>query len=204
MAITKADAQAAIKALIACNAGEMFGKIRGNQHSMEKHFSKGSAYKAADETGYPQGYFKRGEHMRFDTKEDFQRKVISGKTRTAALLAVNARNPAEFEKKAGGETVIVTQKSAASKDDILGIVTAVIASRACELRKASSNDQTRFLAVSPMPRGFYGRSIDKDEKKAKDCDNAVVVINAQSTTNPQIVTIFPADNEYVGKHNLLT
>jgi hypothetical protein len=41
MSIRKLQAEAAIKALIASNAAEMFDKIRGNQHSMNSSFSNG-------------------------------------------------------------------------------------------------------------------------------------------------------------------
>lgn len=41
MSIRKLQAEAAIKALIASKAAEMFDKIRGNQHSMNSSFSDG-------------------------------------------------------------------------------------------------------------------------------------------------------------------
>jgi hypothetical protein len=204
MPIRKLQAEAAIKALIACNAAEMFDKIRANQHSMEKHFSKGTAHAAAVSTGYPQGYFKRQKGVIFITSEDLQRPGLSAKTYEKALAAVGAKKKADFGRKLGRRQITVMEKSPASKDDILGLVDAVISSDACELRESHVDAMARFLAVAPIPRGFYGRSIDDEGEKARDCDKAVLVINALSTSNPQIVTIFPANDQYANACPLLT
>lgn len=204
MTIRKVQAEAAIKALIACKAAEMFDKIRGNQHSMEKHFSKKTAHEAAVSTGYPQGYFKRQKGVVFISSQDLQREGLSQKTYGKALAAVGAKKKADFGKKLGSRQITVIEKSPAGKDDILELVNAVISSDACELRENNVDAMTRFLAVAPIPRGFYGRSIDNQGQKATDCDKAVLVINALSTSNPQIVTIFPANDQYASACPLLT
>ncbi|MDX3977888.1 hypothetical protein [Shinella sp.] len=203
MTIKYSSAEAAIKALLSCNAGEMFEKIRGNQHSMEKHFSKQSAYEAAGQTGYPQGYFKRVANITIKSSDDLSRSNVFDKTVRAALLKVGAKKKAEFGKKLRGREIVVPQKSMAAKDDILGLVQQVIGSEHCELRENNTDPNTRFLAVSPIPDGFYGRAIDAGNVKSRDCTMAVVVINATSTTNPQIVTIFPASDQYVNGRPLL-
>jgi hypothetical protein len=204
MAISKTNAEAAVKALNACKAGEMFDKIRGNQHSMEKHFSKQSAQTGAV-GGEPQGYFKRVKQVSFASKLDLERTGIKEKTVSRALDAVGAKKRAEFGKKLGRKGPISVQEtSAASKDDILGLVSSVLSSADCELRRNNVNVETRFLAVSPMPDGFYGRAIDGDGDKSYDCDNAVVVIDAATASSPQIITIFPADDTYVNARPLLS
>jgi hypothetical protein len=210
MAISKMNAEAAVKALNGCKAGEMFDKIKGNQHSMEKHFSKQSAQTGAV-GGEPQGYFKRVKQVSFASKADLERTGIKEKTVERALAAVGADKARDFGKRLGRKGPIsVPEKSAASKDDILGLVSSVLSSAACKLRRNNTNVETRFLAVSPMPDGFYGRAIDgdgvksKDGDKSKDCNNAVVVIDAGRASTPQIITIFPADDTYVNARPLLT
>jgi hypothetical protein len=204
MAISKSKAEGVIMALIACKASEMFEKIRGNQHSMEKHFSKQTAKAAASDAGYPQGYFKRVKNVVIKSSADLTRGGLKQKTIATALDLVGAKRQRDFGKKLGQGEIQVPEKSAASKDDILGLVDGVIRSSSCELRQSNDAPETRFLAVSPIPVGFYGRSIDAEGTKTKDCSLAVVVINAAATGNPQIVTIFPANTDYVGRCRLLS
>ena len=59
------------------------------------------------------------------------------------------------------------------------------------------------MLVSSMPQGFYGRSIDQDGSKEMDCNHAVLIVNASSAVNPQIVTVFPASDAYVNRRPLL-
>ena len=200
MPISRIAAESAIRALIACNAGEMFDKIRGNQHSMEKHFSKQAAMAAADDN--PQGYFKRIKNISIASSADLNA-YRETKIFRKALDEVGAKKPSEFGKKLKRRTLVIPQKSAAQKDDILDLVTSVISAPDCELRENRTNQDTRFLAVSPVPDGFYGRSIDNQGNKTT-CGMAVVIVNAAATTNPQIVTIFPAGMDYVNRHRLLT
>lgn len=204
MTIRKTEAEAAVKALLASNAAEMFERIRGNQHSMEKHFSKKSAQIYAALTGYPQGYFKRQNTVLFTSPKDIQNDRLSQKTIGKAMAAVGAKKKAEFGKKLKRREIRVVEKTAADKSDILDLVNAILASDGCELRKSNADAETRFLAVSPVPRGYYGRSIDGQGTKGTDCDSAVLVISAQSASNPQIVTIFPANDQYVNGCALLT
>jgi hypothetical protein len=200
MAISLANAQAAVKALTSCKAGDMFDKIKGNQHTMEKHFSKQTAEAAALQDGEPQGYFKR---VATKTVTSQNINAVSEKTRNKAFDLVKANKPAEFGKKLKGRELSVPEKSAASKDDILGIVSSVLSSGAFTLHENNKEPQTRFILVSPMPRGFYGRAIDQHGVK-EDCNHAVIVINAGSTSNPQIVTVFPSGDDYVNRRPLLT
>jgi hypothetical protein len=204
MAISKTRAESAITALLGSGAPEMFDKIRGNQHSMEKHFSKQTAYAAAQQTGYPQGYFKQVTNFVFKSSLDLTRSNLTEKTVQRALLAVNAKKRRDFGKMLGkkGE-ITIPQKSVAGKDSILDVIDGVIRSDTLQLRQNNDDPDTRFLAVSEMPPGFYGRSIDDEGDKAKDCDYAVVVVNATVTRNPQIVTVFPADFAYVNNRPLL-
>jgi hypothetical protein len=201
MAISLANAEAAVKALTACKAGEMFDKIKGNQHTMEKHFSKQTAEAAALQDGEPQGYFKR---VATKTVTSQNINTVSEQTRAKAFTMVGANKAAEFGRKLRARELSVPEKSAASKDDILGIVSSVFSSGAFTLRENNKEPQTRFILVSPMPRGFYGRAIDQHGVKAKDCNHAVIVINASSTLNPQIVTVFPSGDDYVNRRPLLT
>lgn len=205
MPISKKNAESAIKALSASGTGEMFERIRGNQHSMEKHFSKQTAYEHAQLSGYPQGYFKRIQMRVFTSVDDRNQTGLQPKTWQRAMDFVGAKKQRDFGRKLGskGGEISIPEKSAASKDNILDLVGAVIDSQACELRQNNDHLDTRFIAVAPMPAGFYGRSIDDQGVKGKDCDYAVVVVNAASTSNPQIVTIFPANANYVGGRPLL-
>jgi len=204
MTISKANAEAAVRALNGCKAGDMFDRIKGNQHSMEKHFSKQTA-QAGAVGGDPQGYFKRVKEVSFASRQDLDRTGIKEKTVDRALDAVGAKRRAEFGKKLGRKgPIVIEETSAASKDDILGLVSSVLGSEDCELRRNKVQVETRFLAVSPMPDGFYGRAIDGGGNKSYDCDYAVVVIDAATASSPQIVTIFPADDTYVNGRPLLS
>jgi hypothetical protein len=204
MTINKLDAEAAIKALNGGKAAEIFSLIQGNQHATEKHFSKASALEAAIKEGHPQGYFKRLTLVHFASKQDLGREGLSEKTKERALAEVKAKKPSEFGKKLGRREISIPERHAAQKDDIFRLIYAVIGSPTCELRENNVQADRRFLAVAPIPEGFYGRSINAQDQKATDCDKAVVIVDASHKINPKIVTIFPANNQYVNARPLLT
>lgn len=194
MTIRKADAEAAVKAIISAPS-ILFSNIRQNQHTMEKHFNKETA-KAAAKDKPPQGYFKKIGATIISKPTDAN--SLSTKKQSALFksLGTNKRGFRAVHEQMTDrfETISVMETSAASKDDILPIVSQVLGS--CELYSTRDRPTTRFLAVAPMPRGFVGRSIEHDGTKHKDCDYAVVVVDAGAGSNPQIVTVYPATEAY--------
>ena len=195
MTIGKKEAEAAINAIIGGASSVLFQNIRNNQHSMEKHFDKFKA-QAGAAGNYPQGYFKKQTNRNIEKAQDINKLSANKQKAVLDKLGVTKRNFAKKHKEITDnfDTVSVATTSPAQSEDILPIVSAVL--NDCTLYSASNDPEARFLAVAPIPKGYVGRSIEANGTKHRDCDHAVVVVNATAGSNPQVVTVFPATQAY--------
>ena len=202
MAISKANAQAAVTTLRDATPASLFATVKANPHAFEKHFTKSKARAAAGD--YAQGYFKRSRSVEVTSKEGFNQLSANKQTLVKKTIGAKANKDVslklgQYNKRVPGGLVL-TRTEPVDVSAILDVMHGVLAN--CQLRQATADPDTRFLAVAPVPDGFVGRSIDADGEKSYDCDYAVVVVNA-GAGNPQVVTVFPTAAGYLNNKPLL-
>lgn len=202
MTISRANAEAAITALVNGGTACLLNHEEFNDHLTEKHFSKQAAAEAA-RNSIPQGYFKRITPLTFTVFGDLYQSTMTQGKRNKVLAAANTATVRDFMNRPEKTPITVDMKFAAEKQDFCEIAWGVITSNARELHESTDHPERNFLAISPIPAGFYGRSIDRHGTKGRNLPQAVVVINAGVTSHPSLVTMYPVDNAYVASRPIL-
>jgi hypothetical protein len=197
MPISKQRAETAIKALQGGGVTALTSLGDFNQHIVEKHFSKGTALAAAQANAAPQGYFKRGTNVEIALYDDFRAKGVTRKDRLQAVTNAGYKSIAEVMMKKPANPFAARAKTAAAMTDWSEIAWGVINSTELTLHASTANAERNFMAIAPIPSGFYGRAIDQEGTKNRNVNKAIVVIDAGVTTCPQVVTIYPAGDAYV-------
>ncbi len=207
MAISRQNAVAAVNAIKDLRITNLFTMVKENQHILEKHYSKDAALEAA-QGGQPQGYFKKKTKLYIDGGAAYGKLSVNKKAKIRKILNTNKTKPSQIgkpigtynqnAKKTNSDTLHLDVTSVIDNSIVLDIVTAVLNDKEHQLREANNpHKNNRFIVAAKIPEGYVGRSIDKNKKK--DTDNvthAVIVIQAALGSNPQIVTVFPANEQY--------
>ena len=195
--------QAAVNALCNLNASQLFSTIQANQHIAEKHYNKENAQAEALQVGQPQGYFKRQVSTEIHGLADF--KNLSANKKSTVLGQIG--NPKDLRKGVSkgignfnrNSQLTSTGTAALDSSAVMDIVHLLLNRATIELRQARGNANAlnnRVVVVDLIPAGFVGRAVDGGGTKSYTPNYAVVVINAPIGANPQIVTVFPADQAY--------
>lgn len=195
--------QAAANALSNLSANQLFTTIQDNQHIVAKHYNKQNALNEAILVNHAQGYFKRVVTTEIHGLADF--KNLSPNKKVAVLNQIG--NPKDLRKgvsKGIGNfnkngQLTSTGTAAVDSSVVMDIVHLLLNSNGIEYRQARGDANAlnnRVAVVGPIPAGFVGRAIDPHGTKSYAPNYAVLVISAPIGANPQIVTVFPADQAY--------
>ena len=209
MAISLKLAEAAVASVMTLKASDLFDMIAQNPHSFEKHFTKEDAQESAGQ--HAQSYFKRIDETEVAGAADW--KLLSGnqKLRLNDEYSINLTMEGGIKKlsKAIGSakkqygSLQAWKTGAIDKSDIFDIMRAVLSHDEVELRQSPDEPNSRFRAVSPMPDGYVGRSVDGNGAKTYAHTWALVVVSAPAGCNPQVITVYPVTPNYARRTSLL-
>jgi len=200
MAISLANAQAAIRILRASTGTEMFQAMTQSQgYLFSKHQNKAKALQAAIEDNQAKGYFKKIVTIQVGSLADYRELTDHQKGRIQGLGTNTKITAKSFGKTRGGEQkdIKTTQKEALSGNDFATLLYQIInGATLVGYYEANAEVNQRFIYMTMIPLGYVGRSIDPAGTKTKDLPYAVVIIVAKPGEAPFILNMFPADNEY--------
>jgi hypothetical protein len=194
MAISKSNAEAAVNALKKLGGSALATLMSQNtDHLFKKHLCKAKALAEAQSTGHPQGYFKKVETKVFNNSTEFKEMAVPLKKKDNWLAA---RNIASINKKTAGRVKGELKYNTATTD--LGTILLLsLSDGGYALYQSNQNPEARFLYVVEVPSLFVGRAIASNATVDKGVNWVVVVVSATGSGNPGLVTVYPADDDYV-------
>jgi hypothetical protein len=193
MAISKANAEAAVGALSKLHGSALATLMASNKHLFEKHLAKAKAFEAAKKAHQAQGYFEKVVNYVVNNSEDVKKQPTALQQRLFKKMGITALSGKNARKVVG--TWKLTNE--AGEGDLGALLGSAFAADQFWLYASGQEPETRFLYVTAMPAGFVGRSVDEHGAKDKNVTWVVIVVNGTSTTNPQLVTVYPAADAYV-------
>ncbi len=198
MPVSKANAEAAVKALAALSWHSFSSKMDQNKHLFEqKHLSKKGALESAGANKV--GYFKK--HVKLSKVAS-----IPGFNNLAPKLKAKVMKDLDFELSSGGGVPKHKQAKVKSYepeyntairwgDDLCRLLNDGLAQPG-ECYQSADAPEARFVFVTPVPDGYVGRFVrGGDTHGTKDADHMFVVIAAGA--NPQVITAYPSNNDSV-------
>ncbi len=198
MAITKTQAEATVSALKGLNGSALASRLADNKHLFEKHLAKAKALGVA-KNGDPQGYFEREQTYEFANSTQFKElkeKNLLSQHRLdkwlerKGLYTLNKKTAPRVK----GSMTVTNEMGAG---DLGALLVSTFAHSAYLLCQSHQQPDKRFLFVTSMPDGFVGREVNAAGVKSKDVNWVVVVVEGTAVDNPQLVTIYPAREDYV-------
>jgi hypothetical protein len=194
MTISLSNAEAARNALKGLSGSTLASLMIANKHLFEKHLAKGKAKEAVERGEGPQGYFKKEQTHQFNNAQEFKDLKVkdSQKAKWLASKKIDAVNSKTAKKVHGEMTVHGT-----AENELGNLLLKAFAATAYQLYRSDDNPDTRFLFVTAVPNGFVGRTMKANGTKDTNVGWVIIVVNAATVTNPQLVTVFPTNDAYV-------